>query len=109
VTTRGGRRVNRERARAPGLPVLAMTTAMALGAILSAVAWVFLVRAAVEFGRLARQGNAGAWAFTLGASVGATVCALLVLVLVARALRTVGLIRDYQPRRAGERRRSHRR
>jgi hypothetical protein len=105
VTTRGGRRADRQRARVPGVPVLAM----ALGAVVSAVAWVFLVRAAVEFGRLARQGSPGAWAFTLGASVGAAVCALLVLVLVARALRTVGLIRDYQPRRAGERRRSHRR
>lgn len=77
---------------------------MLLGAVLSGVAWVYLVRAAIEFGRLARGGQSQAWLFTGAASLGAVVCALLVLVLLARALRALGLISGYKPRRAAARR-----
>ena len=79
---------------------------MLLGALLSGVAWVYLVRAAIAFGRLARCGQAQAWLFTIAASLGAVVCAVLVLVLVARALRKLGLISDYKPRRAAPGRRA---
>lgn len=79
---------------------------MLLGAVLSGVAWVYLVRAAIEFGRLARGGQSQAWLFTGAASLGAVVCALLVLVLLTRALRALGLISGYKPRRAASRRRA---
>jgi len=70
---------------------------MVIGATLSGAAWVYLVRAAIEFGRLARDGQSLAWLFTGAASLGAVVCAVLALVLVARVLRTLGLIRDHKP------------
>lgn len=79
---------------------------MVLGAALSATAWVYLVRAAIEFGRVARNGGPQAWLFTGAASLGATMCALLVLVLVARTLRALGLIRGDRPRRVAARRRA---
>lgn len=78
---------------------------MGLGAVLAAVAWVYLVSSAVDFGRLARHGQPIAWLFTVGASLGAVVCLVLVFVLVARVLRSLGVIRDYKPRRAAARRR----
>ena len=96
----GGRRANRERAVLP-LPYL---VAMGLGALLAAVAWVYLVSAAIDFGRLARHGQSTAWLFSGGASLGAVVCLVLVFVLVARVLRSLGVIRDYKPRRAAARR-----
>lgn len=77
---------------------------MLLAAVLIAVAWVYMVRAAIEFGRLARGGESQAWLFTIAAALGAIACALLGLLLVARALRALGLIRDYKPRRAADRR-----
>jgi hypothetical protein len=101
----GGRRVNRDEPSRVG-PSLPYLVAMVLGAVLSALAWVFLVRSAIEFGRLARGGQNEAWLFTLAASAGAVVCALLVLVLVARVLRALGLVSDYKPRRAAARRRA---
>jgi hypothetical protein len=85
----------------PFLPLVLM----GLGAILTAVAWFYLVGAAIDFGVVAVQGEPRAWLFTLGASVGAVVCLMLMLTLVARALRTLGFISDYKPRRAAARRR----
>jgi hypothetical protein len=79
---------------------------MLVGSVVSGVAWAYLVRSAIEFGRLARGGQNQAWLFTLAASAGAVVCALLLLVLVARVLRAFGLISDYKPRRAAARRRA---
>jgi hypothetical protein len=48
----------------------------------ASAAWVFLVRAAIDFGEAA-SGSAG-WAMTIGAGIGATLCLLLVFVLLAR-------------------------
>jgi hypothetical protein len=50
-------------------------------------------------------GRPAAWIFTLGAALGAVVCLVLMLALVGRAMRTLGFISDYKPRRAGARRR----
>jgi hypothetical protein len=55
-----------------------------LGIVGAAGAWFFLVRAAIDFGQAARDGRAMAWAFCGGATIGATVCLLLVFVLCAR-------------------------
>ena len=68
--------------------------------------WVYLVGAAIAFGTVARTGQGAAWLFTLGATVGAVVCLVLVFSLVARALATLGLVTDYKPRRAAPRRRA---
>ena len=92
--------------RAARSPLSPSVIAMAFGAVLAALAWVYLVRSAIDFGLLARNGRGEAWVFTGAASLGAVVCALLAMVLVARVLRAVGVISDYQPRRAGARRRA---
>lgn len=80
--------------------------ATGLGAVLSGVSWTYLVRSAIGFGRLARGGQPQAWLVTGASSLGAVVCAVLVLVLVARTLRTLGILGDYRPRRAAGRRRA---
>ena len=61
--------------------------------------------AATDFGVLAVRGQTPAWVFTIAASLGAVVCLLLFLVLVGRGLRTLGIVSDYQPRRAAPGRR----
>lgn len=80
--------------------------AAVLGAVAAGVAWFFLVRAAIDFGNAARDGNSLGWAFTLAASLGAVVCLMLVLVLVTRALVALSLISEYKPRRAAAKRRA---
>jgi hypothetical protein len=76
----------------------------ALGAVAAGVAWVFLVKAAIDFGRVARGGDQAAWWFTAGATIGATLCLLLLFVLVARVLVAMGLVSEYKPRRSSGRR-----
>jgi len=68
------------------------------------VAWFFLVRAAIDFGRLARDGESLAWAFTIAATVGATACLLLMFILVTRLLMALGIVSEYRPRRSAGRR-----
>jgi hypothetical protein len=77
---------------------------LALGALAAGVAWVFLVKAAIDFGRVARGGDQVAWVFTAGATIGATLCLLLLFVLVARVLVALGLVSEYKPRRSTGRR-----
>lgn len=62
------------------------TVVASLVAILVATAaWVFLVRAAIDFGRSALDGHGPAgWVFTIVAGAGATLCLMLVFVLLAR-------------------------
>lgn len=92
-----GRRRAEKQKRPSRRPLLA---ALAAGALASGVAWVWLVKAAIEFGRLARDGQELAWAFTAAASVGATACLLLMFVLGARVLVALGLVSHYKPRRS---------
>ena len=77
---------------------------LVVGALAAGAAWFFLVRAAIDFGRLARGGDPVAWAFTAGATIGATLCLLLMFVLTARVLVAVGLLSEYKPRRSSGRR-----
>jgi hypothetical protein len=100
-TVNEGRRRATKQKRPIRRPVL---VALVVGALACAAAWFFLVRAAIDFGRLARDGQALAWGFTAAASVGATACLLLLFVLVARVLVALGLISDYRPRRSAGRR-----
>lgn len=100
-TVSEGRRRAARRRRPVRRPLLA---GLALGALVCGAAWYFLVRAAVDFGRLARGGEALAWAFTVAATIGATACLLLMFILVTRVLMALGLVSDYRPRRSAGRR-----
>ena len=91
--------------RASSAPVFHLA-ALTVGAILTGTAWLYLVRAAIEFGVLARNGQSSAWLFTGAASLGAVVCLVLFLALVGRGLRTLGFLSDYKPRRAAARRKA---
>ena len=72
----------------PGL--LRRVLLLVLGTLAASAAWVFLVRAAIAFGESARDGRgASGWAMTVGAGAGATLCMLLVFVLVARVRQTL--------------------
>ena len=90
----------------PSSGPLPYVLAMLLGAALSAVAWFYLVRAAIDFGTLARDGHSDDWRFTAIAALGAVACMLLVLILVGRALTALGIISGYRPRRAAAHRRA---
>ncbi len=79
---------------------------LVLGAVAGSGAWLYLVRAAIDFGGAARGGDTPAWAFTAAATLGASVCLVLVFVLLSRGLVTVGVVSDYRPRRAAGRRAS---
>ena len=82
------------------MPVLLL----GLGAVATGAAWVVLVNAAIDFGRVARGGDEMAWLFTAAATLGATVCLLLLFVLGARVLAALGLVSEYKPRRSSGRR-----
>ena len=69
------------------------TVLLVLGVVVAAGAWFFLVRAAIDFGQAARDGRSAAWAFCGGATVGATLCLLLVFVLCARVWTRVSAAR----------------
>jgi hypothetical protein len=102
--TAGRRRAEKVRTRTNRVPYLLLLGA---GTALAGVAWAFLVRAAIDFGRAAPHGGGVGWALTVGATVGATACLLLMFALIARAGTALGLRlrNDYQPRRsAGTRR-----
>lgn len=100
-TVNEGRRRAAKRKASVRRPLLA---GLGVGALACGVAWFFLVRAAIDFGRLARDGESVAWAFTAAATVGATACLLLMFILVTRLLMVLGLVSDYRPRRAAGRR-----
>ena len=98
----GRRRAERQKHPERRLPLVLLV----LGALASGVAWVFLVQAAIDFGRLGRNGDGVAWFFAAAATVGATVCLLLLFVLGARALVMLGLLSEYKPRRSSGGRRA---
>lgn len=93
----GRRRAAVKRSGLGAVPTLVL---LVLGVALSVVAWVFLVRAAIDFGQTARGGQALAWAFAGGATVGAIGCLLLTFVLLARVGRVLGIGSAYRPRRS---------
>jgi hypothetical protein len=74
----------RRRAARPG-PAPQRLLGLLLAAVVAGAAWWFLVRAAVDFGRSAADGDGAArWAFTLVAGVGAALCLTLVFLLLVR-------------------------
>ena len=70
---------------------------LALGVTLAVVAWGYLVYAAIDFGSQARGGDGKAWAFLGLASLGAVACLFAGLLLVARLLRMLGVIKSEEP------------
>lgn len=90
----------------PGPKRLPYVVLIALGVLAAAVAWAFLVRAAIDFGQVARDGRGAAWAICGAATFGAAVCLLLAFVLLARGWRLVGPHPRYRPRRSSGGRRS---
>ena len=67
--------------------------ALAVGVTLAIVAWGYLVYAAIDFGAEARGGVERAWWFLGLASLGAVACLFVGLLLVARLLRMLGVIK----------------
>jgi hypothetical protein len=63
--------------------------ALALGITVTLVAWGFLVWAAIDFGSDARGGETPAWTFLAFATIGATACLLITLILVNKLLATL--------------------
>ncbi|MBO9523999.1 MAG: hypothetical protein J7518_20885 [Nocardioidaceae bacterium] len=64
--------------------------ALALGITATLVAWGYLVWAAIDFGSKARDGEGmPAWLFLLLATLGATTCLFVTLVLVGKVLATL--------------------
>lgn len=102
----GGRRAAQRPRKRLSAASLGRPAAVVLGAALTGLAWLYLVGAAIDFGVLAVQGQGSAWLFTVGAGIGAVVCLVLLLALVGRMLRMLGLMSDYRPRRAGTRRKA---
>lgn len=80
--------------------------ALLLGAGAAGAVGGYLATAAIDFGRLGRDGQGTAWWFMVVALLGVLVCLMLLLVLVARALYALGIISEYRPRRAAVRRRT---
>ncbi len=68
-----------------------------VAALVSLVAWGFLVWAAIDFGRTARGGDEQAWLFLAVASLGGVVCLFLCLMLVTLLLRKLGIIEERKP------------
>jgi hypothetical protein len=102
----GKRRAEQHNRAGPRLGPLSRLGGTVLGMVCGCAAWWFLVRAAIDFARLATRGEPQAWGFAVAASVGAVGCLLLVLVLGSRVLVTLGVVREYQPRRAAGKRRA---
>jgi hypothetical protein len=73
---------------------------LVVGSLACVVAWFFLVKAAIDFGRAAAGGQSLAWGFTVVATLGAIGCLLLMFVLVARMLRRLGFSSEYKGRRS---------
>jgi hypothetical protein len=67
---------------------------LALGITATLVAWGFLVWEAINFGSQARDGEAPAWVFLGLATVGATACLFLTLILGSKV---IGTLRDRAP------------
>jgi hypothetical protein len=77
-----------ERAEAEPLPRRRLL-GLAIGITATLVAWGLLVWAAIDFGGRARDGEGVAWVFLALATVGATACLFLTLILVTKLLATL--------------------
>jgi len=81
--------------------------ALALGITATVVAWGFLVFEAIDFGGRARGGEGLAWGFLALATIGATACLLVTLILATRMIATLRGEPAPRPAVPGGRRRAH--
>ena len=79
---------------------------LALGITATVVAWGYLVWAAIDFGSRARAGESAAWTFLGLATVGATACLLVTLILGTRLVGTLRGESQSRPVVPGGRRRA---
>ena len=87
-----GKRIgSRRAARKRSLPSRA-SLLLCLAITVCVVAWGYLVKAAIDFGTSARDGESTAWAFLALACLGAAACLFVGLLLGARLLRSAGII-----------------
>ena len=63
---------------------------LAAGISATLIAWGFLVWVAIDFGAEARAGDALAWVFLVLATIGATACLFLTLLLGSKILGALG-------------------
>lgn len=87
VTDDGGEQVaaGHRRADEPSPGRTRALLGLSVGIVLSVLAWLLLVRAAIDFGQAARDGRGAlGWLLTVVAGAGAALCLMLGLVLVAR-------------------------
>ena len=70
---------------------------LSAASVVALVAWVFLVKAAISFGRDARGGDGSSWIFLGIASLGAVACLFLSLMLGTAILRKVGILEEKKP------------
>jgi hypothetical protein len=87
----GGKRAGSRRGPRPRRTFQPVLLLLALGITGCVVAWGYLVYAAIDFGSTARAGDSTAWWFLGLASIGAVACLFVGLMLVARALRRLGI------------------
>lgn len=106
LMTAGGRRRAEPASSLPS-PVRVLGGLFA-GVVASAVAWYFLVNAAIDFGGEARNGRGIAWLFCILATAGAIACMVMVLVLGSKALGLLGMGGPKTPSAHGGRRASGR-
>jgi uncharacterized membrane protein len=92
-STRGGAR----RAAKPKRTLRPRLVGLALASFAALVGWAVLVWVAIHYGRSARGGDSGKWAYLAVASVGAVVCLFLCLWLLTLVLRRIGLLEEKGP------------
>ncbi|MCA1981400.1 hypothetical protein [Nocardioides nematodiphilus] len=63
--------------------------ALASGVTIALIAWGYLVFAAIDFGKDARDGDGAGWVFLLLAAIGAAACLFVALLLGARVIRAL--------------------
>ena len=71
---------------------------LALGITLCVAAWGYLVYAAIDFGRTAREGDSNAWWFVGIAALGAAACLFVGMMLTVRLSRALGITRAPEPK-----------
>lgn len=87
---RGGKRAGPRRPTERTRPPVGRILLLALGVTVTAVAWGYLVFAAIDFGTAARSGDDRGWLFLAAASLGAVACLFTTLILLARGVRLLG-------------------
>ena len=103
VTDGGGKHSGARRAAHPPSSSGRRRLVLGVGCCLLVIAWIVLVKAAIDFGRSARGGDGTAWIFLVVACLGAIACLFAGLLLGVRLLVAFGVIREV-PRVAGGRR-----